>query len=159
MRFLRRRYQDPITRGEFRLLHLGEVQFALRPRPATASGSADSFTSGSTQTSGEPTLLSVSQMGGQGPTFGGGPIIGVSSTSDKASYHVFFNNADHYKDWVFAYSPVLDRGGLFTRPYDGIPTFSNGNQPPPPGTPPSAPPGQQTAPGVTIPQSSGAGTQ
>ncbi len=139
LRFLRRRYKDPITGGDFRLLHVGEAQLSLRTSaPPSASGAplhpavagdaaADSSAGGTSGTSSTP-FVSLSQMGAQGPVFGGGPIIGVVSTSDQESFHVF-NTKDHYKDWQFIYAPALDRGALMTRPYDGSPAFGGGQVP------------------------------
>jgi type II secretory pathway pseudopilin PulG len=56
-----------------------------------------------------------SGSGFNGPTFGGGPIIGVASTSKEKSVHVFFDK-DHYKDWLFIYLAQGDRGGLLIGP-------------------------------------------
>jgi hypothetical protein len=47
--------------------------------------------------------------------FGGGPIIGVASTSHKTSIREF-NKKNHYNDWYFVYDPSLDRGGLIKGP-------------------------------------------
>jgi type II secretory pathway pseudopilin PulG len=60
---------------------------------------------------------SGSGSGFNGPTLGGGPIIGVASASkDKEkSVHVFFDK-DHYKDWLFIYLAQGDRGGLLVGP-------------------------------------------
>src|SRR6267142_1094670 len=51
-----------------------------------------------------------------GQTFGGGPIVGVASTSQKESIRIY-NKKDHYNDWQFIYDPTSDRGGLITGPY------------------------------------------
>ncbi len=51
-----------------------------------------------------------------GQTFGGGPIVGVASTSKKESIRIY-NKKDHYNDWQFIYDPTSDRGGLITGPY------------------------------------------
>jgi len=160
MRFLRQQYKDPMTGGEFRPLHVGEVQLIFRP--ITPPGSADSSSaSSSTQSgaaSGQPgdssnspsPLLSPSQMGATGSDFGGGPIFGVASTSEKQSFHVF-NNGDHYKDWLFVYSPSIEYcGGLFTRPFDGIRPSGNCSLPTAPTPMPTAP-GVGGAPGVPLP--------
>ena len=40
-------------------------------------------------------------------TFGGGPIVGVASTSKKESLKLL-NNKDHYNEWEFVYDPRLD---------------------------------------------------
>jgi type II secretory pathway pseudopilin PulG len=50
-----------------------------------------------------------------GPTFGGGPILGVASTSKAKSIRVFYDK-NHYNDWLFIYVPQADRGGLLTGP-------------------------------------------
>jgi type II secretory pathway pseudopilin PulG len=54
--------------------------------------------------------------GFNGPTFGGGPILGVASTNKKdKTIRVFFGK-NHYNDWLFIYLPQADRGGLLTGP-------------------------------------------
>jgi len=50
-----------------------------------------------------------------GPTFGGGPILGVASTSKAKTIRVFYDK-NHYNDWFFIYVPQGDRGGLLTGP-------------------------------------------
>ena len=52
---------------------------------------------------------------GNGPTFGGLPIIGVASTSKDKSIREF-NKKDRYNQWQFIYDPSTDRGGLLTTP-------------------------------------------
>ena len=47
--------------------------------------------------------------------FGGGPIVGVASTSKDKSIRVY-NKKDHYNQWQFIYNPAMDRGGLLTGP-------------------------------------------
>ena len=58
---------------------------------------------------------SNSSSGFNGPTFGGGPILGVASTSKAKSIRVFYDK-NHYNDWLFIYVPQADRGGLLTGP-------------------------------------------
>ena len=58
-----------------------------------------------------------------GATFGGGPIVGVASTSKDASIRVL-NDKDHYNDWEFVYDPRLD------------PAAQQPQQPQPPGATP-----------------------
>jgi len=138
IRFLRQKYKDPITGKDFRLLHFGEVK--LEPKapgsstgpgavPASAlSGSAgdQSQQNPNASTAGPKSGDNSSQSGlsvfgssSSGPTFGGGPIIGVASTSKKRSLKEF-NGKDHYDEWEFVYDPTMDRGGLITGPY--VPT-------------------------------------
>lgn len=136
IRFLRKRYRDPMTSSDFRLLHAGEVQLSVTPSAPTESGTASNppkasdesnhAIAGSGQASSSPSpLVSLAPMGASGSDTGGSPIIGVASTSDQPSFHVF-NHKNHYKDWLFVYTPLLDQGGLISRPYDGIPIFGKG---------------------------------
>ena len=50
-----------------------------------------------------------------GQTFGGGPIVGVVSTSEKDTIREF-NKKNHYNQWQFIYDPGSDRGGLLNTP-------------------------------------------
>jgi len=67
---------------------------------------------------------SNSGSGFNGPTFGGGPVLGVASTSKAKSIRVFYEK-NHYNDWLFIYLPMNDRGGLLTGPVN--PGMQNGN--------------------------------
>lgn len=176
MRFLRRRYKDPITGKDFRLLHFGEVNMAAVTGMGAGAGAgimggaaaaalSGAFGSGAatspgilgqtpgglggpgalgaapaqpgtlgslgstaapqgttaTGTTGGTDTTGGQPSGGQGTdalaakVFGGGPIIGVVSTSHKASIREF-NKKNHYNDWYFVYDPTLDRGGLVQGP-------------------------------------------
>jgi type II secretory pathway pseudopilin PulG len=64
---------------------------------------------------GSTSPFSTSASGPGGQTFGGGPIVGVVSTSKKESIRQF-NKKNHYKDWQFIYDPGTDRGGLLNTP-------------------------------------------
>lgn len=152
IRFLRKRYQDPVTGKEFRLLHFGEVKLTPKaPGSATGPGAAtsdsgqsssgfgsfgqsnsglggSSFGSSSTgfggtaggMQSAQPTnVQDISQPLGTGAKFGGGPIIGVASSSEKQSL-LEFNDKNHYNQWEFIYDPTMDRGALIKGPY--VPT-------------------------------------
>lgn len=172
IRFLRKRYKDPITNKDFKLLHVGEVQLtgaagiagaaalggAAIPGAATvgamAQGAsqlggavASSMLGGNTNrvpTGGAATTTAASDDSaqeasqsktdsattGQSQTdqgtsggseklssqvFGGGPIVGVASTSKAQSIREF-NHKNHYDKWQFIYDPTMDRGGLITTP-------------------------------------------
>lgn len=72
---------------------------------------------------------SNSSSGFNGPTFGGGPILGVASTRKEKTIRVFYNK-DHYKDWLFIYVPMADQGGLLKGPVNpGMPTGNLGGIP------------------------------
>jgi type II secretory pathway pseudopilin PulG len=168
LRFLRRRYKDPMTPGgEWRLIHYGEAQLNLPNNPllpgatgpgagagaspgVAGAGASSSFantfsmsspsasgqinatqgTGTSGQAGGAASSTESSQSGqsggqsgqpgqpgtpisqlssplGSGPQFGGGPIVGVASTSKKESIKQL-NQKNHYNDWEFVYDPRLD---------------------------------------------------
>lgn len=122
LRFLRRRYKDPMTPdGKWRIIHVGEAKVV--PKGLTPSGAATGGIAGATP-AGAPAApaASGSQPGeaptvgtpaaslstpATGPTFGGGPIVGVASTSTQQSIKVL-NDKDHYNEWEFVYDPRLD---------------------------------------------------
>ena len=168
MRFLRKRYKDPVTGQEFKVLHLGEVRFAFGggiagatpvngvnavPGVPTLGGAAQAFgaqaqsspaggitnttqgtagtsdqdqngaaqnpqsSDGNTQPpdSGSPAQGNSGNAHATPQTYGGGPIVGVVSTSKKESIRVF-NKKNHYNQWQFIYDPNSDRGGLLNTP-------------------------------------------
>jgi hypothetical protein len=70
--------------------------------------------------------ISSGQLGGQ--QFGGGPIVGVVSTSKQTGYHEF-NHKKKYEEWQFIYDPAGDRGGLIKTPYQpSLPGFGQQQQ-------------------------------
>jgi len=164
MRFLRKRYKDPITGKDFKVLHQVDVMMAFGnaiggggiaggqtlgqpvtgmnapPPPAattdsnappadssgdgTATGAQAQQNASSNSGSTMPfTTISGQPAGSQ--TMGGGGIAGVASVCTDQSIRVF-NKKDHYNDWLFAYNPAGDRGGLPKGPYD--PTQGLANQ-------------------------------
>jgi type II secretory pathway pseudopilin PulG len=84
-----------------------------------SSGNASASSSNATGAAGNPSSpgssSSSSGSGFNGPTFGGGPILGVASLS-KAKTIRIFNDKSHYNDWLFIYLPMADRGSLLTGP-------------------------------------------
>ena len=137
-RFLRRRYKDPMTeKGEWRLIHVGEAKVVPKgfaPPGGAAGGVAGATPAGAPAAPGSQpagmtpagTPASAISKSPTGQTFGGGPIVGVASTSTQRSIKEL-NEKDHYNDWEFVYDPRLD---LTAQP-----------QPPPgmPGTPAQKP--------------------
>jgi len=75
-----------------------------------AGGSSNSPGSSSNSNTG-----SSPGSGLNGQTFGGGPILGVASTSKAKSIRVFYTK-NHYNDWLFIYMTQADRGGLLVGP-------------------------------------------
>ena len=75
---------------------------------ASKAGSPDSPKTDPAQSGSNPPELSSR-------IFGGGPIVGVTSTS-KAQTIREFNHKNHYNQWQFIYDPSTDKGGLITTP-------------------------------------------
>jgi hypothetical protein len=152
MRFLRKRYKDPITGKDFKILHqmdvmmafgnaiggggiagaqtLGQPVSGLNAPPPTTTTTTSTNNSEAPAASGDQPQQNPNQnssntmpfttISGQpaaGPTMGGGGIAGVASVSTDQSIRVY-NKKDHYNDWLFAYNPAGDRGGLPRGPYD-----------------------------------------
>ena len=160
MRFLRKRYKDPITGKDFKVLHQMDVMMAFgnalggggiaggqnlgQPvadmnAPANPSSDSSGNSSGTTtaasagdqqqqnSSNNSGTTMPFAALPGQsaGPqTLGGGGIAGVASVSPDASIRVYAKK-DHYKDWLFAYNPAGDRGGLPKGPYDPAQALAN----------------------------------
>jgi len=155
IRFLRRRYKDPITGQDFKLVHFGEVQLQPKgPNATTNPGVPAANVSPSTGFSQDPQNPSgqaspITSAGGApvaGGSVGGAPIIGVESTSKKVSI-LEFNGKNHFNEWEFIYDPSIDRGGLIKGPYNGqalLPTGAQPGLPGQPGLPTGVPPGQRT---------------
>jgi type II secretory pathway pseudopilin PulG len=204
VRFLRRRYKDPITGKDFKILHMGDVQMSFggglpgalpaggvpgapgatgiaggpggtpngalntlntvavagglasggiggigttggvggagasgSPFSSGSSGAATAPDSNSDESSGNAQAGTPNQgnslaaagpgapgafgavgqatAGPNGQTFGGGPMVGVASTSKDKTIRVF-NKKEHYNEWQFIYDPSTDRGGILTTP-------------------------------------------
>lgn len=195
LRFLRRRYKDPLTaEGEWKLIHVGEAQvnlpagtqgtpsatgspapgqsgtlntsnpFASTPSSAPSPGGFGTSPGGGFGASPGPGGLNpggaqggnppgTSQLGTltvQSIGQGGGPIIGVASTSKKTSIKEFNGNAE-YDQWLFVYDPkweqVPGRAGVFvaapvgSNPAGGTAAQGAGTQSSPaPGTTPQGNP-------------------
>jgi type II secretory pathway pseudopilin PulG len=183
LRFLRRRYKDPITGQDFKLLHLGEVKVnfgagvagatspGANPGVPTLGGAAMGFarmpggqsvSRDAPPPSGEDTVgpsdaaaaanaqreSGTPEVNLSSTVFGGGPIVGVVSTSKDQSIREF-NKKKHYDEWQFIYDPATDRGGLLNTPA----------QPPLQGVTPNVQPGAAGSTPVNSPVQPGPQTQ
>lgn len=147
IRFLRRKYVDPITgKDEWRLIRFGQAK--PKPRPAWMVGQGPNAGAGPSPTggiSGAVSAESISRPLSGSSTMGGGPIVGVSSTSEKEGLKEI-DQKTHYNEWEFVYDPTLDttlRGmAQQGRPpgQQGGPNPNQGPQGRPPGNPPPPPP-------------------
>jgi type II secretory pathway pseudopilin PulG len=115
LRFLRKRYKDPMNPdGEWRLIRVGEAQINIPAAPAPTGSPAPGASPSPTPPGGTAPAPS-GQMGalntqniGTGQTFGGGPIIGVASNSKKTAIKEF-NGETTYDRWLFVYEPRLEQ--------------------------------------------------
>jgi type II secretory pathway pseudopilin PulG len=73
-------------------------------------GSSTTAGGGTTSTNGAGTASTFggSTLGGSGQTFGGGGIIGVESTSPKATI-LEYKKKKHFNEWEFVYDPIAER--------------------------------------------------
>lgn len=174
LRFLRKRYKDPVTGKDFKLLHVGDVQLtfgagiagavpagvnpgvgispvtagnlgaggaaaasqafsllasAQQPQQQPQQGFPGNTDGGQEGAAGGPDNGQGAPGNGQPPNaggfassnnlssqvFGGGPIVGVVSTSKDQTIREF-NKKNHYDKWQFIYDPSTDRGGLLNTP-------------------------------------------
>lgn len=116
MRFLRKRYKDPVTGKDFRVLRFGDVKLTPKTPGAATNPGVGVDTGQQPNSPFQP--VGGTPGGSTGPTFGGGPIIGVASTSTAKSM-MEFNGKSTYNGWEFIYEPTTDRGGLIRGPYEG----------------------------------------
>jgi type II secretory pathway pseudopilin PulG len=94
--------------------------------PSDAEGNSNPTGSSSGSPSSPSNSSSNSGSGFNGPVFGGGPIVGVASTSKATTIRVFYDK-NHYKDWLFIYFPQANQGGLLTGPVQpGMPSGNLG---------------------------------
>jgi hypothetical protein len=91
-RFLRRKYKDPITNGEFQLLY--QVPQAAGPTPGQAAA----------QPAQPPPMPTGGATGPQGG------IIGVTSKSKDKSIRLY-KGRGQYNEWQFVFMPVTQRPG------------------------------------------------
>jgi type II secretory pathway pseudopilin PulG len=89
MRFLRKRYKDPITGQDFRLLHFGEVKMsmnALMPNvPSGPTNGAPGFTMGNSLNSNSASAGASNSAFGSNPGFGSNSSFGSNSTAGSNS--------------------------------------------------------------------------
>jgi type II secretory pathway pseudopilin PulG len=107
----------------------GVVGGALGQTSGDTSQQPNSGSTGSGQPQqGQPGSLFGQPAGGQSAggmfgssgtsgVFGGGPILGVASSSEKKGIHEF-DKKSQYRQWLFVYDPNQDRGGLISGPYN-----------------------------------------
>jgi type II secretory pathway pseudopilin PulG len=124
LRYIRRLYKDPITGGDFQLLHMSDIRPSSgvtnlnpgHPKPNTTGGdsgdaspdpNSDSANSDSSTT--QPSAAQPHNPRTANVASGPQVIFGVASPS-RATTIREFNHKNHYNQWLFFYDPALDRG-------------------------------------------------
>jgi type II secretory pathway pseudopilin PulG len=161
IRFLRRRYKDPITGQEFKLLHIADVQFTFGPStvgmiqavPSTPDHGTEKPKPDEEQaqpTDGAQDAAAADDSSNAQPEAAvdpknGAAIVGVASTSKRRSIREF-KAKDHYNQWLFFYDPAADSVAAFRGPTQpgSINAPSRGNNLP--GVPGTRLPVQQGSP-------------
>src|SRR5260370_16594683 len=98
---------------------------AAAQTPATGDSSNSNAEGNSSSPESSPSnsiSSSGSSSGFNGPVLGGGPILGVASTSKEKTIRVFYQKT-HYNDWLFIYLPGANPAHLLPAPLNPtIPT-------------------------------------
>ena len=143
-RYLRKKYKDPITNGDFQ--PVSALLPAGAPAPGSVTGAAQpgqtsGFGATATGTPASP-LAQTFTLGSDVP----GGIAGVASKSTDQSIRIY-NGQTHYNEWVFRVVPQAQTPGGGAAGPNGRGRGGTPNGPPGPGVGPSglpagAPPGR-----------------
>ena len=150
-KFLRKKYKDPLTRGEFRYLSPLDLQaqpgltMTTSPRPGlpTAGGGAAPLPGPAGRETG---IGGPSTIGPGGPA--AGPSAGIAAVVSKSTAQSIkvFKNRRQYNQWIVTVQDVMPRSAIGTPQPDQQP-----GQPGRPGQPGPRGPGRSTSPGGMAP--------
>jgi type II secretory pathway pseudopilin PulG len=131
-KFLRRKYKDPITNGDFLPIPAALVsQGSTTPGAGAAPQAGTSRGAGGNATGGQPPAQPFT-LGGSSTTIPGG-VAGVMSKSTDASIRIY-NGQTHYNEWVFRFVPATPAPGAGAAGgAGGAPQRGGPNQPQGPG--------------------------
>jgi type II secretory pathway pseudopilin PulG len=124
--YLRKKYKDPITGGDFDVLNAGGP--APTPGAGTANPSAQSGSAGRGGTTSQGTTSQPASAFGQTPSTGRGGVMGVASKSKDTSIRIY-NGRTHYNEWQFVYTAQTAAPGQGAGP-GGQPQRGGQNQGP-----------------------------
>lgn len=106
-KFLRKKYKDPITGGDFQPIYQAAPAQAGTARPGQTTGSA-------------PPTGSTPPAGDAAGTMPHGGLVGVVSKSKAKSIRLY-NGFDHYNQWAFVYTQVTQAPSPITPAKPGQP--------------------------------------
>jgi len=122
-RYIRQKFKDPITNGDFDIIPAGSGQ----PTPGAPQPGR-----GGPVSAGQPSASASPQPSSSGGIVAGG-IMGVRSKSKDESIYLYQNRFNHYNEWTFLYvqpAPVgPGRGGPAGVPGRGGPAGGPGGGP------------------------------
>jgi type II secretory pathway pseudopilin PulG len=131
-RFLRKKYKDPITDGDFQIIPVAAgIPQGPQQQPGGGRGRGQAPGFGQTQQGRSSTQPPAGAFGRPSGQFGdggqaGGGIMGVVSKSKETSIRVY-HGATHYNQWAFLFSNVSNRpGGAGGRGAPGMPGGQRG---------------------------------
>jgi type II secretory pathway pseudopilin PulG len=104
-KFLRKKYKDPITGGDFQPIYQ-----ATASQPGTVPGQTTGGAAGQPRAGSAPSAGSGRPSGDITGTTPQGGLIGVVSKSTAAAIRLY-NGFDHYNQWAFLYTQVAPVGG------------------------------------------------
>src|SRR6266542_558272 len=134
-RFLRKKYKDPMTDGDFEIITAAGAAGqpgggrGMQPQPGgrgTTGLSTGLSAPPPAGRSGFGAGQTPSPFGGQMGQAAGGGIMGVRSKSKETSFRVY-NGATHYNEWSFLFANVSNRpGGMNGAGRPGMPGRQGG---------------------------------
>jgi type II secretory pathway pseudopilin PulG len=149
-KFLRKKFKDPITNGDFVPILAGQTLPGSSTPGATPGQAGRGQPGQTTQTEGQPSRpgqvaqpaagRGTSPIGSPGGGTTGG-ISGVTSKSKDASIRLY-NGRGHYNEWAFVYLPAVQAPGAGGAPGSTVPG-QRGQQPGQPGFGTGGIPGQR----------------
>jgi len=133
--YLRKKYKDPITGGDFDVLLAGTAAptpggSTANPTPQTQTGSAGRGATSATSPGGTPSAFGggTPSAFGQTASAGRGGVMGVASKSKEQSIRIY-NGRTHYNEWQFVYTMQTQAPGQSGAP-GGQPQRGGQNQGP-----------------------------
>jgi type II secretory pathway pseudopilin PulG len=124
--YLRKKYKDPITGGDFDVLNAGGP--TTTPGAGTANPTAQSGSAGRGGTTSQGAPSQPAGAFGQTASTGRGGVMGVASKSKDTSIRIY-NGRTHYNEWQFVYTVQTTAPGQGAGP-GGQPQRGGQNQGP-----------------------------